>query len=239
MVIIPKPRLLAQSIISEDIFDIRIICYFLFGVFTAHGPAELPDIMEAIKGISTENWDATGPLKNKEKQFKNSFKWLFRQMVKSMTYEEKKQSHLWLEWQNSTDSDMVQITLDLCSELQQILSDRFQDADSQLFDVLSKIKAWLNTFYKLVYKEPEPEPEPEPEFESESETESEFEETEPDDESEEFSHNEQVTSGGPAVWTNNIANPVSDTMENRAADVVKVSSQSAHLILLLKKNQGF
>ena len=148
---------LAESIISEDIFDIRIICYFLFGVLLENGTSSFPQIMESIIRICTDNWDATRPSKNKEKQVINSFKWLFKQLVKKLTYEEKKQSSEWLGWQGETDSDTIKKTLDLCDELQQIITEKFEKSDSQLFDGISKIKSWLNTFYKLVYKEPEPE----------------------------------------------------------------------------------
>jgi len=152
---------LAESIISEDIFDIRIICYFLFGVFIEHGTNSFPQVIESIMLICTDNWKATLPSKNKEKQVINSFKWLFKQLIKKMEYEEKKQSSEWLGWQDETDSDTIEKSLDLCDELQQIITEKLGKSDSQLFDGISKIKSWLNSFYKLVYKEPEEVPEDE------------------------------------------------------------------------------
>ncbi len=158
-----KASALAESIISEDVFDIRIICYFLFGVLLENGTNSFPQIIESIMLICTDNWEATLPSKNKEKQVTNSFKWLFKQLAKKIEYEEKKQSPEWLKWQDETDSDTVKKTIALCDELQQIITEKFGKSDSQLFDGLSKIKSWLNMFYKLVYKEPEPAPEEVPE----------------------------------------------------------------------------
>lgn len=152
-----KASALAESIISDEIFDIRIICYFLFGVLLENGTNSFPQIMESILGICTDNWDATLPLKNKEKQVTNSLKWLFKQVSKKIEYEEKKESPEWLGWQNDTNSETIEKSLNLCNELQQTITEKLGTADSQLFDGISKIKSWLSTFYKLVHKEPEAE----------------------------------------------------------------------------------
>ena len=238
----PKATALARSIISDDIFDIRIICYFLFGVFVEHGTVALPDIIAAIKGICTENWEATGPLKNKKKQVTNSLKWFFRQMLKTMTYEEKKQSSQWTHWQESTDSDTVQQALDLCDELQKIIPEVPGDEDSQLFDGLSKMKSWLNTLYKLVYKEPEPEVEVEVETETESEVES---DADADDDAEDESAISDDALDDSQKDSPHVSSSVfSHTGEGWEKDGVPphgvaISSKSLYLIELLKKINAF
>jgi hypothetical protein len=156
---------LAETIISEDIYDVRVICYFLYGVFLEHGAVGLKDIFQSLLNVFNENWDAVGPVKNKEKQVTNSIKWLLKQLNRKIDYEEKKESAEWISWQQEANTEMVQEAIDLCAELQKTLSRSLEDLASQLIDGISSIKSWLDSFLRLIYK-PEPEPEPEPEEET-------------------------------------------------------------------------
>ena len=151
---------LAETIISEDIYDIRVICYFLYGVFLEHGAVGLQDIFQSILNVFSENWDALGPVKNKEKQVTNSIKWLLKQLTRKIDYEEKKESAEWISWQQDADTDTIEGIIDLCAELQKILSQQLGDLASQLVDGISSIKSWLGSLLRLIYI-PEPEPEEE------------------------------------------------------------------------------
>ncbi|MCG8637864.1 MAG: type VI secretion system ImpA family N-terminal domain-containing protein [Desulfobacterales bacterium] len=153
---------LAETIISEDIYDIRVICYFLYGVFLEHGAAGLKEIFQSILNVFNENWDAVGPVKNKEKQVTNSIKWLLKQLNRKIDYEEKKESAEWVSWQQEVDTEIVEEAIELCAELQKVLSRSLEDLASQLIDGISSLKSWLGSFLRLIYK-PEPEPEEEPE----------------------------------------------------------------------------
>lgn len=154
---------LAEAIIREDIYDVRVICYFLYGMFLEHGVAGIGDMIDALTRLFTENWDAVGPVKNKEKQTVNSIKWLLKQVNRKIDYEEKKESPEWIAWQQGVDTDTVQAAIDLCADLQGVLSRQLEDLASPLVDGLSSLKSWLGSFLRLIYK---PEPEPEPEDES-------------------------------------------------------------------------
>ena len=153
---------LAETIISEDIYDIRVICYFLFGIFLEHGTSGITEIFQSLHRIFDENWDAVGPVKNKEKQVVNSIKWLLKQLSRKIDYEEKKESPEWVRWQQISGTEEIQEAIDLSETLQKALPDRLEDQAAQLIDGISSVKTWLNSFLRLIYK-PEPEPEPEPE----------------------------------------------------------------------------
>ena len=151
---------LAETIIREEIYDVRVICYFLYGVFLEHGVAGMGDILDSLSQIFTENWDAVGPVRNKEKQAVNSIKWLLKQVNRKIDYEEKKESPEWIAWQQGVDTETVQDDIDKCEALQKVLSQHLEDLASQLVDGISSLKSWLGSFARLIYK-PEPEPEEE------------------------------------------------------------------------------
>src|SRR5579872_4187859 len=50
-----------QAMLQEGIVDIRVISYFLYGVFLESAFAGLPDVFKALTLIFGPNWNAIGP----------------------------------------------------------------------------------------------------------------------------------------------------------------------------------
>ncbi|QTA81216.1 Lipase-like domain-containing protein [Desulfonema limicola] len=153
----------SQEILEQGIYDIRIIGYFLYGVFLEQGIVSLAPVFETISGILTDNWEAVGPVKNLDKHTANTIKWFAAQLNKKLEYEENKKEAVWDTWSQETDSDQVQEAMDALEKLQRSLGMTLEDKAGPLVDNMMKINAWLRSFYQIVYREPEPEPEPEEE----------------------------------------------------------------------------
>ncbi len=151
----------SEQVIAEGVYDVRIIGYFLFGVFLEQGVGALPDVFRAINGMLTDNWEAVGPVKNREKQTANSLKWLINQLVKKLEYEENKKEATWEAWIEEVDSDRAGEAIEELETLQRSTGQALEEAAGDLNEGLMKVRSWLSSFQKLVYKEPEPEPEEE------------------------------------------------------------------------------
>jgi len=159
----------AEGILAEGAYDIRITGFFLYGVFLEQGVGGLTAILQCLTKLFTENWDAVGPIKNREKHAQTSLNWFLRQLVKKLQYEEGKDSDVYQQWVAKVSSDEVQETLDASEELQGVFGTALEDQAEPLLDGLSKVNEWLSTFQQLVYREPEPELEEEFEPEGEAE----------------------------------------------------------------------
>jgi hypothetical protein len=157
----------AEGILEEGAYDIRITGFFFYGVFLEQGVGGLTAILQCLTKLFTENWDAVGPIKNREKHTQTSLNWFLRQLVKKLQYEEGKDSDVYQQWVAEVSSDEVQETLDASEELQSALGAALEDQAEPLLDGLSKVNEWLGTFQRLVYREPELEGEYEPEAEAE------------------------------------------------------------------------
>jgi hypothetical protein len=157
----------AEGILAEGAYDIRITGFFLYGVFLEQGVGGLTAILQCLTKLFTENWDAVGPIKNREKHAQTSLNWFLRQLVKKLQYEEGKDSDVYQQWVAEISSDEVQDTLDASEELQGAFGTALEDQAEPLLDGLSKANEWLSTFQRLVYREPELEEEFEPEAEGE------------------------------------------------------------------------
>jgi len=155
----------AQSveILEEQIYDIRIIGYALYGHFLDNGVGAMAEINQCLADLVRDNLEALGPAKNREKHIQTILNWLMKQLLKKLQYEEGKKSGIYEGWTADVSSDDVQEALDAADELRRALDPALEDAAGPVLDGLMKIKDWLSAFQRLAYKEPEPEPEEEPE----------------------------------------------------------------------------
>lgn len=158
----------AEQILEEGAYDIRITGFFLYGVFLEQGLGGLNIVFECLTRLVTENWEAVGPVKNREKHAQTSLNWFLRQLIKKLQYEEGKDSDVYQKWIEEVSSDDVQAALEASQELQNGLGETLEDQAEPVLDGLSKVNEWLVTFQRLVYREPEPEMEGEEEFEGEA-----------------------------------------------------------------------
>ncbi len=167
----------SDAILEEQIYDIRIIGYSLYGHFITQGVGAMADIYQCLANLLRDNMDALGPAKNREKHIQTILNWIMKQLIKKLQYEEGKNSNLYEGWISGVSSDQIQEALDAGDELRRTLGPVLEDAAGPVLDGLIKVNDWLTAFQRLVYREPEPEAEEEPEEREEVEVEDEIEKT--------------------------------------------------------------
>jgi hypothetical protein len=145
---------LSEIILADGIYDIRLICYFLFGYWLEHGLASLITVIDCLDYVILENWEAIGPVAQREKIVQNSLGWLFRQLLKKIQYEEKKNTQLWQQWKDSISADEVDNILKSSEAFRLSINHHLQD-NAESVVVCSKIEMWLRALQRLVYKPPE------------------------------------------------------------------------------------
>ena len=146
-----------EAILADGIYDIRLICYFLYGHWLEQGLASLMDVINCLNHIITENWEAVGPLSSRKISLEKSLDWMFRQLLKKIKYEENKNSQLWQQWQASTTADDARIILESGETLRLCVSRQLENKAGPVIDQWSKIEQWLRVYQQLEYREPEPE----------------------------------------------------------------------------------
>ena len=153
----------SDAILKEQIYDIRIIGYFLYGHFIEQGVGAMANIYLCLANLLSDNLEAIGPVKNREKHIQTILNWMMKQLIKKLQYEEGKNSNLYEGWISEVSSDQVQEALDAGDELRRMLGPVLEDAAGPVLDGMVKVNDWLTAFQRLVYREPEPEPEEETE----------------------------------------------------------------------------
>lgn len=150
----------AEEVLSENTFDIRIIGYFLYGMFLDEGVGALEAVFRCLSRLLQENWQAVGPVKKREKHAKTSLNWLMKMLHKKMQHEEEKKENDWNLWVEQVSSEQVQEALDAAQELRHSLVMTLENDAGPVVDGLMKVKDWLSAFQKMVYREPGSEEEP-------------------------------------------------------------------------------
>jgi hypothetical protein len=140
---------LSEEILTAGIYDVRLICYFLYGYFLEQGLVNLIEVVDSLNNIVIKNWDALGPINKREKVFEKSLEWLLKQLLKKIQYEESKNTDLWQEWKMDINADQINQIFQLGGVLRLSLNHQFEDKAGALVDLWSKIDQWLRVFQQL------------------------------------------------------------------------------------------
>ena len=150
---------LSEIIIMEGIYDVRLICYFLYGHWLEQGLFNFIEVIDCLNSIIIKNWDALGPINKREKVFEKSLEWMFKQILKKIQYEESKDTDLWKDWKTDITLDDIDEILRLSDVLRLSINHQFENNAGNLIDLWSKIEQWLRIFQQLQRQLIEPEPE--------------------------------------------------------------------------------
>ncbi len=146
---------LSEILLADGIYDIRIICYFLYGYWLEQNLLSLNDVLMSLNHLISANWSAIGPLVKREKNVQTSLSWLFRQVLKTLQYEEKKRTVLWQKWLDSVKTADIENLLAegeiFCVSLEQQLESQAKP----LLEMWVKIEHWLRTLQQLLHATPQ------------------------------------------------------------------------------------
>ena len=150
---------LSEAVLVTGIYDIRLICYFLYGYWQEQGVISLIEVVDCLNNIIVKNWEAIGPVNKREKVFEKSLEWMLKQVLKKIQYEEAKNTDLWQDWKSDINTVHIDQILQTGEILRLSLNHQLEDRAGTLIDLWSKIEEWLRTFQQLEFQLSEPEAE--------------------------------------------------------------------------------
>jgi hypothetical protein len=140
---------LSASILLEENYDIRLICFFLYGYWQETGLASLEPLLNCLNSLIVENWQAIGPLENQSRQLEKSLDMLLRQILKKLLYEESRSTALWHAWLDSLTSQVIKQILTEGDTFCRNLNLRLDTQADAVIDQWRKIEKWLLNFQQL------------------------------------------------------------------------------------------
>lgn len=138
-----------EGLIREDVLDIRVIGYYLYGVFAEKGLAALGDVLSVLARLFGENYEAVGPAKKRDVHFQNGSVWFLSRLHKKLASEEEKKGDDWNAWLGSVNADAAGKLIERCEALGKAVAGRMQAP--KVADANKKVVDWLKAYQKLVY----------------------------------------------------------------------------------------
>jgi hypothetical protein len=141
---------LIDELFTENIYDIRMICYYLYGYWLDNGLRSLNEVLLCLNNVIEVNFDAIGPIANREQNFEKSLSWIMRQIYKKICYEEKKNSSLWQEWHSNIHEEDISQILEAGEILCLNLNQKITDKAVNIINLWNKIQAWMNALKMMI-----------------------------------------------------------------------------------------
>jgi hypothetical protein len=138
-----------QALLQEGIVDIRVISYFLYGVFVEQQIPALPELLKAIVTIAGPNWAAVGPVAKKEKHTEAGLSWFLTRVHKRLVSTEEAKGDDWNKWTETITSDQTQAILDGAGSLRSALGP-INLPSTRVVDALKPFEEWFKGFQKVV-----------------------------------------------------------------------------------------
>ncbi len=120
---------LSEAMLLDGIFDMRLVCYFLYGYWLDKGLVSLADVLNSLNSIISKNTDVSSSLTTLNNIFEKSLYWLFRQLSKTIQREEHKNTLLWQNWQTNITENGVNNILKAGESLSVVIG--YQDYDNR------------------------------------------------------------------------------------------------------------
>ena len=120
---------LSEAMLLDGIFDMRLVCYFLYGYWLDKGLVSLADVLNYLNSIISKNTDVSSSLTTLNNIFEKSLYWLFRQLSKTIQREEHKNTLLWQNWQTNITENGVNNILKAGESLSVVIG--YQDYDNR------------------------------------------------------------------------------------------------------------
>jgi hypothetical protein len=145
---------LSAKLLADGVTDIRVIAYFLFGVFLEQGPACLTIVLPLLRTAVGERWHALRPLARKEVQVEAALSWLFRSIVGRIDFHEVRRDDTFSAWNKTVGRP----TLEASASLRDSLSSSFGDRPARWAGPLSELEARVRSHFNRPLAPPPEEP---------------------------------------------------------------------------------
>ena len=131
---------LSEAILLAGIFDLRLICYYLYGYWLDKGLASLADVIYCLNNVILKNGDILRQFSALKNILEKSLYWIFRQLSRTLKREAQKNTLLWKQWQtNITDNELNNI-LNAGESFRTIIKAQDYDNREALFGLLEGIE---------------------------------------------------------------------------------------------------
>jgi len=132
----------AAELIGAEVYDVRLIGFYLFGVFLQRGAPCLPAALGRVATLVTDELAALRPTRRKLPVVSSATTWLFENLSARLQFHTQQRDATWESWRDASSAALVDDIVAGCARLTLALEaviDAPQAATS-----LARIRRWAN-----------------------------------------------------------------------------------------------
>jgi hypothetical protein len=132
----------SATLLEKHVYDVRVIGYYLFGLFIEHGIGHLPALLDRVHGLLGDDLARLSPGHKKERAIDGTLHWLAQTLADRCRYHAAQHDATWAQW-------MAQLHPELASEVAEAI-DRVVEDMQRLVDEprclgpLGKLRRWIS-----------------------------------------------------------------------------------------------
>ena len=134
------------ELFNDQEYDIRLIGYLAFGDFIEGGVKVIPDILSGLNIALDNNWDAFGPIKNKEKHARSFLTWFLKNLMKVLEHAQSEHGGRWTNWLETTDASITNAMVTNLTQLMETIQSRLGGEADKISEGLAKFRNWATNF---------------------------------------------------------------------------------------------
>lgn len=133
----------AEALLADRVYDMRIIGYFLFGVFLERGIGYLPDLLRRVRDLLGDDFAALGPNRKKMRVVDAVLLWLFQSVDARIRFHAEFRDETWQAWLASNKPSLSMAISDAAAEVQIAANARLDDP--QCLAALARVQRWASS----------------------------------------------------------------------------------------------
>lgn len=133
----------AEALLADRVYDMRIIGYFLFGVFLERGIRYLPDVLRRVRDLLSDDFAALGPNRKKVRVVDAVLLWLFQSIDARIRFHAEFRDETWQGWLAASKPSLSMSISDAAAEVQIAANARLDDP--QCLAALARVQRWASS----------------------------------------------------------------------------------------------
>lgn len=133
----------AEALLADRVYDMRIIGYFLFGVFLERGLGYLPDLLRRLRDLLGDDFSALGPNRKKMRVVDAVLLWLFQSIDARIRFHAEFRDETWQAWLAASKPSLSMSISDAAAEVQIAANARLDDP--QCLAALARVQRWASS----------------------------------------------------------------------------------------------
>lgn len=130
----------AVELLRTDVYDLRLACVCLVGVFVEQGAARLPELLRCTQRLVADEAAAPASMRSTPRVIDTTVQWLLQAWLTHIQFHTQRRDEVWAQWLHDGNDELAAALVQETSELARVLGEVVEQPAS--LAVLGRIERW-------------------------------------------------------------------------------------------------